>query len=79
MAYSKDISSDGSYQICTLAKYKGTYNYVVPYVEKVRLPENFSDSLGWGNFAVDVSKKVETYTGHFFCRYASILPYRMQK
>jgi len=69
--YTKDFSSDGSYELYTDPRYKGTYNYVTPS-PLPGVPDSITDFEGIGNFITDGSKFLATGTGHFFC---DMLPY----
>ena len=62
VVYTRDFSSDGSYEIYTDPKYKGTYNYVVVPGNK---PDDILDVKGWIEFGV---KGI----GHVF---ADVIPY----
>lgn len=59
--YTRDFSSDGSYQLYTDPKYKGTYNYVTPS----SVPKDWKDVKGAFEF-------VRTGTGHLIM---DVLPY----
>ena len=59
--YTRDFSSDGSYQLYTDPKYKGTYNYVTPS----SVPKDWKDINGAFEF-------IRTGTGHFIM---DVLPY----
>ena len=59
--FTKDFSKDGSYELVTDSKYKGTYNYCPPAPK----PKNITDVKGISNFVLKA-------TGHFF---ADVLPY----
>lgn len=61
--YTKDFSKDGSYQLYTDPKYKGTYNYVVPS----NPPQSITDLKGVVHFAISGS-------GHFI---TDVLPYHL--
>ena len=61
VVYTRDFSSDGSYEIYTDPKYKGTYNYVVPGNK----PDDILDVKGWIEFG---GKGI----GHVF---ADVIPY----
>ena len=69
--YTKDFSSDGSYELYTDPRYKGTYNYVTPS-PLPGVPDSITDFEGIGNLITDGSKFLATGTGHFFC---DMLPY----
>ncbi len=69
--YTKDFSSDGSYELYTDPRYKGTYNYVTPS-NLPAVPDGINDFNGMKNFVSDGSKFLLTGTGHFFC---DMLPY----
>ena len=59
--FTKDFSKDGSYELVTDPKFKGTYNYCPPAPK----PKNITDVKGISNFVLKA-------TGHFF---ADVLPY----
>lgn len=69
--YTKDFSSNGSYELYTDPLYKGTYNYVTPSINP-SAPDSITDFKGMGNFITGGSKFLVTSTGHFFC---DMLPY----
>lgn len=71
VVYTKDFSSDGSYELYTDPCYKGTYNYVTPS-NLPAVPDGINDFNGMKNFITDGSKFLVTGTGHFFC---DMLPY----
>ena len=69
--YTKDFSSDGSYELYTDSQYKGTYNYATPSINP-SAPDSITDFKGMRNFITGGSKFLVTGTGHFFC---DMLPY----
>lgn len=69
--FSKDYSSDGSYQLVTDPRYKGTYNYCNP-ADIPLLPNGVTDLKGIGDFSTGCLNFAVKGMGHFF---ADMLPY----
>lgn len=69
--FSKDDSPDGSYQLVTDPKYKGTYNYCNPSSPPT-LPTGITDFKGMGKCFSESIEFVGKAIGHFF---ADMLPY----
>ena len=69
--YTKDFSSDGSYELYTDSRYKGTYNYVTSSAPP-STPDSITDFRGIADFITGGTKFLATGTGHFLC---DMLPY----
>ena len=69
--FSNDNSTDGSYQLVTDPRYKGTYNYCNP-ASVPSIPSGINDFKGMGRCISESANFAVKGLGHFF---ADMLPY----